>query len=287
MEEISQQEEDPLSKVPSKDIDKVKLTSDSQTTIFKPQPIQNLNALILGCLKNDEICFSFIDYLKKMVHIKQIDFYLSYSNILYCFKPKELNEIAKIRKHLKNKYSRDDPGFLLLLIINLFISSIAFSIAFYHFNPFFILNIFFIQTFVMLFTFGLLIGLISKIIIDKFFIYDEPNSKQQTIEFVYAFDVHCNSFVPMYFFCAIIPFIFLPICNGSNYYLQVIFSNSLLCIGVLYYCYVTFMGYFSLPFVRKNKFVTLLMWPIIFTFFFATFLKVNLFEYFIYLLYAE
>ena len=252
----------------------------------KMASIQNLNTLILSCVKNDEYCSSMIDYLKKMIHIRQIDYYLAYTNILYCFKPKEINETAKIRKHLKNKYARDDPGFLIILILNLFISSVCYSIAFGHLSPVYIFNIFFIQTFLILFTTGILISLVCKIVIDRYFRNDEiGTNKEQKIEYVYAFDIHCNSFVPLYFFSGVIPFCLLPLVNGNGGFLQVLISNGLTFIGVLYYFYVTFMGYFSLPFVRKNKFATLMVWPIIGVFLFLTLCKVNVFNFFVVQLY--
>lgn len=255
------------------------ISSHDNKHLMKTPPIQNLNNLILSCMKNDEYCYSMIDYLKKMIYIRQVDYYLAYTNVIYCFKPKEINEIAKIRKHLKNKYARDDPGFLLLLIINLFISSISYSITFNHFNPFFIFNIFFIQSFVMLFTFGLCFAFINKVIIDKYFKSNDMSiNKEQNVEYVYAFDIHCNAFVPMYFFCGIIPFFILPITKGYTSYIQVIISNCLQCVGVMYYCYVTFMGYFSLPFVRKNKYVTLAVWPILVFYIIVTIMKVNVYS---------
>ena len=237
----------------------LKLSSDFQNHILNNNkinlpPIQNLNNLILSCVKNEEYCYSFIDYLKKIYHIRQIDYYLAYLNIIYCFKPKELIEMSKMRKHLKNKYGRDDPGFLLLLIIYIFISSISYSI-----------------------TFGLIISMISKIIIDKYF---NNSTTNQNIEFIYAFDIHCNGFVPMYAFCSIIPFIFIGITSKDNFMIETLFTNSSLCIGILYYSYVTFISYFSLPFVRKNKFVTLGIWPIIFTFLIGTLCNFNFFKFF-------
>jgi len=50
----------------------------------------NLNSLVLSCVKNDEYCYTILDYLKKVCHFSQIDYYSAYSQILYCFKPKEM-----------------------------------------------------------------------------------------------------------------------------------------------------------------------------------------------------
>ena len=49
----------------------LKLSSDFQNHILNNNkinlpPIQNLNNLILSCVKNEEYCYSFIDYLKKI-----------------------------------------------------------------------------------------------------------------------------------------------------------------------------------------------------------------------------
>ena len=50
----------------------------------------NLNNLILSCVKNEEYCLSMLDYMKKMCHFSQIDYYSAYTQLLYCFKPKEM-----------------------------------------------------------------------------------------------------------------------------------------------------------------------------------------------------
>lgn len=47
-------------------------------------------ALIMSCMKADDYCFTMTDYLKKMFHFSQIDYYLAFTQILYCFKPKEM-----------------------------------------------------------------------------------------------------------------------------------------------------------------------------------------------------
>ena len=50
----------------------------------------HLNNLLLSCVKNEEYCYTMLDYMKKMFHFSQVDYYLAYTQILYCFKPKEM-----------------------------------------------------------------------------------------------------------------------------------------------------------------------------------------------------
>jgi hypothetical protein len=50
----------------------------------------NLNNLILSCVNNEEYCYTMLDYLKKMCHFSQIDYYIGYTQLIYCFRPKEM-----------------------------------------------------------------------------------------------------------------------------------------------------------------------------------------------------
>ena len=279
-------EEDPLS---SKEPSEVKIelsqdTSNNDNNTYddiKPLPLpqmKNIHQFIMNCVKNEEYCYSFIDFMKKFYHFKQIDYYFAYMNIIYCFSPINLAEMAKTRKHLKNKYARDDPGFLLILIINLFISSICFNLTLGKFGLFKVFHIFFLQTFGMLILFGLIIALISKIFFDNYL----TASASQSVEYTHAFDIHTNSFVTFYFFSIIIPYFLLPICGKDNKFFQIFISNVLFFYGILYYFYVSYVEYFSLPFIKKNQKISGIFFGIIILFFVFNLLKINAFKLFLF-----
>jgi hypothetical protein len=279
-------EDDPLSSKESSEV-KIELSQDATNTDnnsydnIKPLPLpqmKNIHQFIMNCVKNEEYCYSFIDFMKKFYHFKQIDYYFAYMNIIYCFSPINLAEMAKTRKHLKNKYARDDPGFLLILIINLFISSICFNLTFGKFSLFKIFHIFFLQTFVMLILSGLIIALISKIFFDNYL----SASASQSIEYTHAFDIHTNSFVTFYFFSIIIPYLLTPICAKDNKFFQIFISNVLFFYGILYYFYVSYVEYFSLPFIKKNKKISGIFFGIIILFFVFNLLKINAFKLFLF-----
>ena len=279
-------EEEPLS---SKEPSEVKIelsqneenNNDITYNDIKPLPIpqiKNIHQFIMNCVKNEEYCYSFIDFMKKFYHFKQIDYYFAYMNILYCFSPINLAEMAKTRKHLKNKYARDDPGFLLIIIINLFISSICFNITLDKFSFWKIFHIFFLQTFVMLILSGLIIALISKIFFDNYLTV----SPSQSVEYTHAFDIHTNSFVTFYFFSIIINYFLLPICGKDNKFFQIFISNVLFFYGILYYFYVSYVEYFSLPFIKKNQKISGIFFGIIILFLLFNLLKINAFKLFLF-----
>ena len=279
-------EDDPLSSKESSEV-KIELSQDATNTDnnsydnIKPLPLpqmKNIHQFIMNCVKNEEYCYSFIDFMKKFYHFKQIDYYFAYMNIIYCFSPINLAEMAKTRKHLKNKYARDDPGFLLILIINLFISSICFNLTFGKFSLFKIFHIFFLQTFGMLILFGLIIAIISKIFFDNYL----SASASQSIEYTHAFDIHTNSFVTFYFFSIIIPYFLIPICAKDDKFYQIFISNVLFFYGILYYFYVSYVEYFSLPFIKKNQKISGIFFGIIILFFIFNLLKINAFRLFLF-----
>lgn len=261
----------------SQEINQMPLKINDEIKPLPLPPIQNIHQFIMNCVKNDEYCYSFIDYLKKLYHFEQIDYYFAYMNIIYCFTPINLVEISKTRKHLKNKYSRDDPGFLLILIINIFISSICLNIATAKFSLLKIFHIFFIQAFIMIFLVGLVIALIAKYSLDKYL----NCSTTQNIEYTHSFDIHTNSFVVMYIFSIILPYIFLPICSQDTHFIQIFISNIFVFYGILYYFYVSYVEYFSLPFIRKSEKINLIFWIIIGLFLFVNFMKINIFKLFL------
>ena len=72
----------------SYDIENKKVTNSNQPK--KLAHSTNINNLILSCVRNEEYCFTIMDYFKKMMHFSQIDYLSAYTQLLYCFKPKEL-----------------------------------------------------------------------------------------------------------------------------------------------------------------------------------------------------
>lgn len=142
----------------------------------------------------------------------------------------------------------------------------CYSITFSKYNILSILQFFFFQAFFMLITVGVLISFTLKHIADKYFKNDDLGFTHQGVDYLHAFDIHCNSSVPMYTFSVVIPFFILPIVLNESF-LSTMLSNALALTGILYYCYVTLLAYYcnnknklillALPLIKKNKYLTL------------------------------
>mgnify|MGYP000225760819 CR=1 FL=1 len=65
------------------------------------------------------------------------------------------------------------------------------------------------------------------------------------VEYMHAFDIHCNGFVTFYFFSVSVQYPLLPIILNSSFFATLV-SNGLYLTGVLYYLYVALLGYYCM-----------------------------------------
>lgn len=100
-------------------------------------------------------------------------------------------------------------------------------------------------------------------------------NRSTNIEYFYAFDVHCNSFVLLYCCVSSVQYIFLPMID-SNSFISIIISNTLYAAGIILYCLATTMGYTALPFIQKGIKLRKVLWGIVIFFAVLTLLGINL-----------
>ncbi len=74
-------------------------------------------------------------------------------------------------------------------------------------------------------------------------------SRNYYVEYMHAFDIHCNGFVTFYFFSVSIQYPLLPIILNSSFF-STLLSNGLYLIGVLFYLYVALIGYNCIFFIK-------------------------------------
>jgi hypothetical protein len=80
---------------------------------------------------------------------------------------------------------------------------------------------------------------------------------EQQVEWLYAFDVHCNSFFPLFLLLYVVQYMVSPVLLAHNF-LANILSIALYVIAFAYYHYLTFLGYAALPFIDNSQ---VFLWP--------------------------
>jgi hypothetical protein len=196
-------------------------------------------------------------YLRRILKFRQMDFEYAFWQMLYLLiAPQKVYRNFGYRKQTKDQWARDDPAFLVLLAVCLCVSSVGFVIVLgLHFIDFikFILWVVFIDCIGV----GLLIATILWLITNRYFIVQPPRG--QDVEWGYCFDIHLNAFFPL---LMILHFFQLPFLNAfiiHDTFISCIIGNTLWLVAIGYYIYITFLGYSSLPFLKRTH---LLLYPL-------------------------
>lgn len=190
-------------------------------------------------------------YLRRIWKFRQMDFEYAFWQMIYLFiSPQKVYRNFAYRKQTKDQWARDDPAFLVLLSFWLCASSIGFAVVLkLHFVGFvkFLLWVIFVDCIGV----GLLIASLFWFIANRYLIL--MPKRGQDVEWGYAFDVHLNAFFPL---LMILHFFQLPLLNAvinQEWFISTLLGNSLWLCAIGYYIYITFLGYSSLPFLKKTQ----------------------------------
>lgn len=84
------------------------------------------------------------------------------------------------------------------------------------------------------------------------------HTTEQTVEWLYAFDIHCNSFFPFFILLYVVQYFLLLVLIQDGFVPRLV-ANLLYALAFSYYFYVTFLGYGILPFLQNT---TVFLYPV-------------------------
>ena len=84
-------------------------------------------------------------------------------------------------------------------------------------------------------------------------------SSNNNVEWLFAFDVHCNSFVPLFVALYLGQLILSPLLMQRGF-ICALLSNILFCLSLSYYHYCQFVGFNSLPHLERTEY---LLYPVV------------------------
>ena len=209
---------------------------------------------------------SISEYIWRIFNLKQMDFQYTCSQmVLLCIDPHQVYKSTKFRKMTKNQWARDDPSFILLICYFIIISSLSFSISFGTTGILHFIRLVLGSCFIEFLLSGCLISTLLWFITNKYMIKSRAlSSERSQVEWLYAFDIHCNSFFPSIILLYIIQYFLSPLLINDNF-ISLFVANSLYAFSFAYYMYITFLGYSILPFIHNP---TKLLMPIALIFIF-------------------
>uniref|UniRef100_A0A8C2YN32 Unc-50-like protein n=1 Tax=Chinchilla lanigera TaxID=34839 RepID=A0A8C2YN32_CHILA len=163
-------------------------------------------------------------YLRRLF----MDFEFTAWQMLYLFtSPKRVYRNFHYRKQTKDKWARDDPAFLVLLIV--FIDFVGVC---------------------------LLISTLMWFTSNKYLV--KRQSRKYYMEWGYTFEVHLNAFYPLLVILHFIQLFFLNLVTLTDTFIGYLVGNTSWLIAVGYYIYVNFLGYNALPFLKNT---VILLYP--------------------------
>lgn len=165
-------------------------------------------------------------------------------------------KLAYYRKQTKNHWARDDPAFVVMILCALALMSLVYTLALSG-NRRGMFGTVFLRCFLhgvlhFLFLGGIMATLTRTIAHQPWMRMSSSHTSgtatastsatNTNVEWMYAFDIHCNAFVPFFMILYVGQFLLLPIVLGKGF-LSFLMSNLLYLSGFISYIYITHLGY--------------------------------------------
>jgi UNC-50 family len=141
-----------------------------------------------------------MQYLARLADFQQMDIQsaLDQMKTLLTLRPHVVYKTSYYRKQTKNHWARDDPAFVALQGLFLVIACIAYAVAFKATIPGGISFLLYSVLWNWLGS-GFLIATIGREVANRHLtVHSSSSHVKQSVEWLYAFDIHCNAFFPLF-----------------------------------------------------------------------------------------
>ncbi|CAM9420983.1 unnamed protein product [Ectocarpus sp. 4 AP-2014] len=198
--------------------------------------------------------WSLPDYLRRMFDYHQMDMEATADQMvtLLSVNPQRVYKTAYYRKQTKNHWARDDPGFAVLQAFFLVVATFAFGVAFGTRGVWTYVGLLLHSVGVHWLLCGVVMSSLCRWIANSRLLQHRSHSVEQEVEWMYALDIHSNSFFPLFVCLYVVQLLLLPLLVGQSVW-SLILANTLYAVAFSVYFYVTHLGYRSLPFLHTTE----------------------------------
>ncbi|EME29743.1 UNC-50 family protein isoform 2 [Galdieria sulphuraria] len=203
------------------------------------------------------------EYSRRVFRLGELDFEYAFWQVLHlCLSPSRVYRNTKYHKQTKNQWARDDPAFLLILIYLIVLIDLAYLVCF-QIRGISLLG-YIVKDVTLFICIGCLVTLVFWFFCNRFLRMSGMSvlfqAVESRVEWLYAFDVHCNSFLLFALINYVARYFLLPVIYDKGS-VSLFFSNFIYFASVCYYIYITFLGYDILPFLRRTHYLLYLVLP--------------------------
>ncbi|ORY87423.1 UNC-50 protein [Leucosporidium creatinivorum] len=199
-------------------------------------------------------------FLRRLSRWPQMDFELAGWTLLHvCIAPRRVYRNVYYHKQTKNTWARDDPAVPLLISGCLVIAGLLWSLLYAHYDLIMTLRTIFGMVVVQFLGVGVVVSTALWALSNRFLTHaTHTHATDQHVEWPYAFDVHANSFFPLFLQLYVAQLLLAPVVTRHNWVCLWV-GNTLYLSAFTQYVYVTYLGYNALPFLIRSE---LLLFPI-------------------------
>lgn len=211
-------------------------------------------------------------FLSRLVKFRHLELDSACQQVLWTLlDPKRLFRYHQNQNEMQGQWSRDDPSFFILLCSFLAVTSLFQSLWMGQRAWGYILAILWSV---------LVDGLIAALLVATAmwlltrFCLKKPGAKPAHVEWSYCFDVHLNALFPLLLCVYGVQLLTWPLLARQNI-LSLIIANTLWSAGLLYYTYLTFLGYTALPSLENTMGILYVGLAVLFLFIFSLPISMN------------
>jgi hypothetical protein len=184
-------------------------------------------------------------YLRRAFSVAQWDLEATFYQLIYsCRAPARVYKLTQHRKQTKNQWARDDPAFVALLLAFLAVSAVGYGVAYEYPSPL-AYGWLVLQAWLHFALSGAALATASWAVANRHMLAPvllAHSAGEQEVEWLYAWDVHCNAFVPVLLACYVGQYALLPLLLRDGF-LPALAANALYACAAAHYVYITFSGY--------------------------------------------
>jgi UNC-50 family len=161
-----------------------------------------------GNLNGSSAASNPVQYLQRLTDIRQMDIQsaLDQMKSLLSTRPQVVYKTSYYRKQTKNHWARDDPAFVALQAVFLLIAGIAYSVSF-RISVAKAISFLLYSILWNWLGLGVVVASLCREVANRHLTVHQSNSHvRQQVEWLYAFDIHCNAFFP----------VFVILCKGMR-----------------------------------------------------------------------
>ncbi|KAJ1815162.1 hypothetical protein LPJ60_005811 [Coemansia sp. RSA 2675] len=189
---------------------------------------------------------------RRLFHWRQLDFEFASWQMLYLLvSPQRVYRNIYYHKQTKNQWARDDPAFLILQVLGLVITTASYSIVYGSGTNGFLKAL--LQLLVVNYLVsGMVLATLTWMVANRFLRHQNVHAADQQVEWMYAFDVHCNAFFTLFVFAYVLQFCFLPILMKTAW-ISLFLGNTLFALAGAGYAFTTYLGFHAMPFLHHQE----------------------------------